>query len=96
MTEDHINTIRACRPKLVNRMTPDPVLDHLALTISLQEMETIKAEKVRYRKVDTFLDVLIRKSDDAYHTFLDSLDGTKQGFLAEMLRKHDTSQPMGR
>lgn len=93
MTDSHKERLVQCYTTLVDNMIVDGVLVHLisAHILTFREVEEITYHGVRAIQVQALLNTLIRKPDHAFDKFIEALQSTQQGHLANLLIREGKS-----
>lgn len=93
MTDFHLQRINVCYQDLVNKMVVDRVMLCLvsADIINIHEYEDIFQLGGMAKKAGALLDILARRSDQAFDTLVNALQSTDQSHLADMLLRERES-----
>eukprot|EP00057_Strongylocentrotus_purpuratus_P013153 XP_011667627.1 PREDICTED: uncharacterized protein LOC105439843 [Strongylocentrotus purpuratus] len=92
MTKQHRKIFKESTPDLMDDLDTDDVLPLLLRdeVITAADAEKVNAKSTRKEKVDALLDILPRRGDRAYASFLDSLKETPgSGHLYESMKKRE-------
>ncbi len=91
------DALRRCQPAFIQSLNTIEVLDDMIAGghISDDERERITAQITSADRARTFLDILMRKSDDAFDCFQGSLSRL-QYFLAELLEEQLKKTPFSK
>ncbi|KAL5010190.1 hypothetical protein ScPMuIL_012495 [Solemya velum] len=94
MEEKNSRTIQRCYKKLVDDLNVDELLDHLvaAEIFTFDDNERVRNQLTTKDKAIRLVELLVRKPhSEAFETFCDCLDETRQSHLASVLRKEKAS-----
>lgn len=85
MDEKQRNIIRIRRVELARDMEPRQLIHHMADVLTPTDEEEIKAIATRWGQCEKLLDVLPRRGEEAFDSFVKALKEVGQPFLADLL-----------
>jgi len=85
MDEKQRNIIRIRRVELARDMEPRQLIHHMADVLTPTDEEEIKAIATRWGQCEKLLDVLPRRGEKAFDSFVKALKEVGQPFLADLL-----------
>lgn len=87
MDDTHRKILRSVRKELVNSMNVCEVLLHMTHVFNERDEKEIKSKSTIHEQCETFLDILPRRGEKAYHSFTVALYEVNQPYLATLLTK---------
>ena len=96
MTKEHKDTLLRYRDEIVENIRMDVIMKDLELskTLSRRDVQEIKA-KIGDQQAECFLDILYKRPDSAYETFITLLRNTNQEHVANLLETSHESNVAG-
>lgn len=87
MDETHRKILKDVREELVKNMNVDDVLLQMAKShvFSERDEEEIKSSGLLHERCETFLDILPRRGEKAFSSFIEALSEVNQPWLAKLL-----------
>ena len=87
MTDNHIDILRKCKPKLASKMRPTEIIEKLLSEKMLTdfEVEHINSKPTRYEKVISLTDIIMKAEGGCFWSLIKALISTKHDNLVNFI-----------
>ena len=95
MTDEHRRLLVKVKPKVIPRLSLEPILIHLQVNDTLTDYhyQIIKSKRSVYDQNETLIDLMRTYPDISFYKFKEALEETDQPHLAKLLDEPTTDTP---